>query len=107
MTRHYKELVGVLVREDVESNILYIEHVYEFSVPEHERGVYVQTSYGFSQYRSFVELVRCQEDLWAPVLGICYKDKSRTERQVYLAFQKTKHPRLLGLPGDWVAYAER
>jgi len=107
VTRHYKELVGVLVREDVESDILYVEHVYEFNTPGCDRGVYVQCSYGFSLFRSFNDLVACQESLWAPVLGLCYKDRGHYPRQVYLAFDKTKHPKYLGLRGDWVSYAER
>ena len=107
MTRNYKELVGVLVKEDIESDILYIEYVYEFNTPGVERGVYVQTSYGFSQYRSFNELIRVQEELWAPVVGLCYREKHPCPRQVYLAFEKRKHPKQLGLPGDWIIYAER
>jgi len=107
MARHYKEIVGVLIREDLESNILYTEYVYEFVVPGQERGVYVATNYGFSCYTSFHDLVRRMEDLWAPVLGSCYKDLYKHNRQVYLSFQKTKHPKQLGLIGDWKAYAER
>jgi hypothetical protein len=106
MTRHYKELVGVLVREDLESNILYIEHVFEFATPDVERGVYIQTNFGFSCYRSFNALVERQEELWNPVLGDLYRDTRLGARSVYLSFRGTKHPHALGIEGKWSRYAE-
>jgi hypothetical protein len=106
MTRHYKEIVGVLIREDWESNLLYVEHVYEFCKPGIDRGVYIQVSYGFSSYTSFNALVARQEELWAPVLGDLYKDTRLGARSCYLSFRGTKHPHALGIEGKWTRYAE-
>jgi hypothetical protein len=104
--RHYTNMIGVYIRYDADANLVYIEHVYAFPLPNGRKDILYQRSYGFSANTSFYDVWNHQFDLWAPVVVGSWKSQSPShELAAYLQFKGTQEPRTLW-GGTWVLVAE-
>lgn len=104
--RPYRNLIGVYVREERDSNLVFVEHVYLFARGNGLSDIYFQRSYGWTSKVKMTDIIACQEDIWAPSLQATWIDKSHDDTQAYLQLVDSPEPRSI-YGGAWRKVLER